>query len=111
MFYGSVDGGGTTVDASVDGTASVEPETCGADCTAELVSDAGAPGNLFRSQKAVPDAVHASVVAGEAAHFGKLAAEWWDPRRNSVETMVHNAQVFVRHGLSPVPPAKTRRKR
>ncbi|MGN7780419.1 TetR/AcrR family transcriptional regulator [Mycolicibacterium sp. 22603] len=39
------------------------------------------------------------------------AAEWWDPRRNSVETMVHNAQVFVRHGLSPLPPTKSRRKR
>ncbi|WP_294198009.1 bifunctional 2-polyprenyl-6-hydroxyphenol methylase/3-demethylubiquinol 3-O-methyltransferase UbiG [uncultured Sphingomonas sp.] len=30
---------------------------------------------------------HASVVAGEAAHFGKLAAEWWDPTGTSA--MLH----------------------
>jgi len=39
------------------------------------------------------------------------AAEWWDPRRNSVETMVANAQVFVRHSLSPAPKPKSRRRR
>lgn len=37
------------------------------------------------------------------------AVEWWDPRRSSVETMVSNAQVLVRHGLGPV--AKPARKR
>jgi TetR/AcrR family transcriptional regulator, cholesterol catabolism regulator len=31
------------------------------------------------------------------------AAEWWDPRRSSVEAMVANAEVFVRHALSPAP--------
>ncbi|WP_099025871.1 TetR/AcrR family transcriptional regulator [Mycolicibacterium palauense] len=36
-------------------------------------------------------------------------AEWWHPRRSSVETMVANAQVFVRYSLSPV--AKTARPR
>lgn len=30
---------------------------------------------------------HASVVAGEAAHFGKLAAQWWDP--NGSSAMLH----------------------
>jgi 2-polyprenyl-6-hydroxyphenyl methylase/3-demethylubiquinone-9 3-methyltransferase len=35
----------------------------------------------------IPAAPHASVVAGEAAHFGKLAAEWWDPRGTSA--MLH----------------------
>jgi AcrR family transcriptional regulator len=30
------------------------------------------------------------------------AAEWWDPRRSSVDAMISNAQAFVRHGLSPV---------
>ncbi|MDR6788251.1 2-polyprenyl-6-hydroxyphenyl methylase/3-demethylubiquinone-9 3-methyltransferase [Sphingomonas sp. BE138] len=34
-----------------------------------------------------PGPVHASVVAGEAAHFGKLAAEWWDPTGSSA--MLH----------------------
>ena len=35
----------------------------------------------------IPDAPHASVVADEAAHFGRLAAEWWDPRGTSA--MLH----------------------
>ncbi|KAA0120582.1 TetR/AcrR family transcriptional regulator [Mycolicibacterium sp. P9-22] len=39
------------------------------------------------------------------------AAEWWDPRRNSVETMVQNAQVFVRNGLSPNNSPAPRRRR
>ncbi|MEO6793305.1 MAG: TetR/AcrR family transcriptional regulator [Mycobacterium sp.] len=29
------------------------------------------------------------------------SAEWWDPRRNSVDMLVTNAQVFIRHSLSP----------
>jgi AcrR family transcriptional regulator len=28
------------------------------------------------------------------------AVEWWDPRRGSLETVVANAQSFVRHGLT-----------
>lgn len=28
------------------------------------------------------------------------AVEWWDPRRGSMETVVANAQSFVRHGLA-----------
>ncbi|MGU3500955.1 TetR/AcrR family transcriptional regulator [Mycobacterium sp. C31M] len=39
------------------------------------------------------------------------AAEWWDPRRNSVETMVQNAQVFVRNSLSPNNSPEPRRRR
>lgn len=40
------------------------------------------------------------------------AVEWWDPRRSSVEAMVANAQVFVRHSLGPVTrPVKQRGKR
>jgi hypothetical protein len=31
------------------------------------------------------------------------AVEWWDPRRGSLETVVANAQSFVRHGLSEAP--------
>jgi TetR/AcrR family transcriptional regulator, cholesterol catabolism regulator len=40
-------------------------------------------------------------------------AEWFDPRRASVEAIVKNAQSLVRHGLSPAPeaPAKQARKR
>jgi TetR/AcrR family transcriptional regulator, cholesterol catabolism regulator len=40
-------------------------------------------------------------------------AEWWDPRRASVEAIVKNAQSLVRHGLSPATeaPAKPARKR
>lgn len=30
---------------------------------------------------------HGSIVAAEAAHFGKLAAEWWDPKGSSA--MLH----------------------
>jgi TetR/AcrR family transcriptional regulator, cholesterol catabolism regulator len=29
------------------------------------------------------------------------SAEWFDPRRSSVDTIVSNAQVLVRNGLSP----------
>lgn len=35
------------------------------------------------------------------------AVEWWDPRRSSVEILVDNAQLFVRHSLSPAPAAAT----
>ncbi|MEA2768754.1 MAG: hypothetical protein QOD93_1716 [Acetobacteraceae bacterium] len=37
------------------------------------------------------------------------AVEWFDPRRTSVETMVANAQAFVRHSLSPAPGKPKRR--
>ncbi|TDH49357.1 TetR/AcrR family transcriptional regulator [Mycobacterium talmoniae] len=30
-------------------------------------------------------------------------AEWWDPRRGSVDAVVRNAQTLVRHGLSQAP--------
>jgi AcrR family transcriptional regulator len=40
-------------------------------------------------------------------------AEWWDPRRSSVEAIVKNAQSLVRHGLSPSDgvPTRTRQTR
>lgn len=38
------------------------------------------------------------------------SAEWWDPRRTSVETLVTNAQVFIRHSLSPAKPGTRRKK-
>jgi TetR/AcrR family transcriptional regulator, cholesterol catabolism regulator len=41
------------------------------------------------------------------------SAEWFDPRRSSVDTIVSNAQVLVRNGLSPAPlaPRATKRSR
>jgi hypothetical protein len=33
------------------------------------------------------------------------AAEWWNPRRGSIEVMVRTAQSLVRHGLGTTPPA------
>ena len=39
------------------------------------------------------------------------SAEWCDPRRSSVDTVVSNAQVLVRNGLSPAPAAITCAKR
>jgi hypothetical protein len=31
------------------------------------------------------------------------AAEWWNPRRGSLDAVVRTAQSLVRHGLGPVP--------
>jgi AcrR family transcriptional regulator len=39
------------------------------------------------------------------------SAEWFDPRRSSVDTIVSNAQVLVRYGLSPAPTATRLAKR
>jgi AcrR family transcriptional regulator len=40
------------------------------------------------------------------------SAEWWDPRRGSVDAIVRNAQVLVRNALEPAKPRSTvRRKR
>ena len=48
----------------------------------------------------------------QALVLGSLnwTAEWWNPRRSSLELIVKNAQSLVRNGLSPVdePPAVTR---
>lgn len=38
------------------------------------------------------------------------AAEWWDSRRDSVDTVVHDAQILVRNGLSPDGSARPKRK-
>jgi AcrR family transcriptional regulator len=35
------------------------------------------------------------------------AAEWWDPRRGSMDGIVANAQMLVRNGLSPVMKTRT----
>jgi TetR/AcrR family transcriptional regulator, cholesterol catabolism regulator len=36
------------------------------------------------------------------------AAEWWDSRRGSVDTVVETARILVRNGLSPAPPVNRR---
>jgi TetR/AcrR family transcriptional regulator, cholesterol catabolism regulator len=48
------------------------------------------------------DTRHAQLLVLGALNW---SAEWFDPRRSSVDTIVSNAQVLVRNGLSPVPPA------
>lgn len=37
------------------------------------------------------------------------AAEWWDPRKGSMDALVQNAQILVRNGLSPVAATKPKR--
>ncbi len=39
------------------------------------------------------------------------AAEWWDPRRGSLDSLVANAQGLVRSGISPAAGDTTKRKR
>jgi AcrR family transcriptional regulator len=39
------------------------------------------------------------------------AAEWWDPGRGSVDTVVSAAQTLVRSGLAPPKPARKKRTR
>jgi TetR/AcrR family transcriptional regulator, cholesterol catabolism regulator len=47
------------------------------------------------------DARHAQLLVIGALNW---SAEWFDPRRSSVDTIVSNAHVLVRNGLSPAPP-------
>ena len=47
------------------------------------------------------DARHAQLLVLGALNW---SAEWFDPRRSSVDTIVSNAQVLVRNGLSSAPP-------
>jgi TetR/AcrR family transcriptional regulator, cholesterol catabolism regulator len=39
------------------------------------------------------------------------SAEWWDPRRGSVDAIVRNAQVLVRNALEPAKPRSTARRK
>src|ERR1700756_4714577 len=61
-----------------------------------LFDDARADGQL-RSDL---DARHAQLLVLGALNW---AAEWFDPRRSSVDNVVSNAKVLVRNGLSPAP--------
>lgn len=54
------------------------------------------------------DVRHAQLLVIGALNW---AAEWFDPRRSSVDTIVRNAQVLVRNGLSPLPTGRARRAR
>ena len=54
------------------------------------------------------DVRHAQLLVVGALNW---SVEWFDPRRSSVDTIVSNAQVLVRNGLSPAPPASRLAKR
>jgi TetR/AcrR family transcriptional regulator, cholesterol catabolism regulator len=54
------------------------------------------------------DTRHAQLLVLGALNW---SAEWFDPRRSSVDAIVSNALVLVRNGLSPVPPAGRHTKR
>jgi AcrR family transcriptional regulator len=54
------------------------------------------------------DARHAQLLVVGALNW---SVEWFDPRRSSVDTIVANAQVLVRNGLSPTPTAARPAKR
>jgi AcrR family transcriptional regulator len=54
------------------------------------------------------DARHAQLLVIGALNW---AAEWFDPRRSSVDTIVSNAQVLVLNGLSPSPSGSRRANR
>ena len=69
-----------------------------------LFDEARADG-LLRSDL---DARHAQLLVLGALNW---SAEWFDPRRSSVDTIVSNAQVLVRNGLSPAPPTSRVTKR
>ncbi|CAJ1581063.1 TetR/AcrR family transcriptional regulator [[Mycobacterium] wendilense] len=62
----------------------------------KLFSDARADGQL---RDDIDDKLAQALVVGAL----NWAAEWWDPRRASLDTIVANAQTFVRHSLSPLP--------
>ena len=63
-----------------------------------LFDEARAEGELSNDL----DARHAQLLVLGALNW---SAEWFDPRRSSVDTIVSNARVLVRNGLSPAPPA------
>ena len=54
------------------------------------------------------DARHAQLLVVGALNW---SVEGFEPRRSSVDTLVSNAQVLVRNGLSPAPPASRLAKR
>lgn len=63
-----------------------------------LFADAIAEGQI----RADLDARYARMLVMGALNW---AAEWWDFKKGSVDTMVSNAQILVRNGLSPASPA------
>ena len=60
----------------------------------KLLADARAEGQL---RDDLDDQIAQALVLGAL----NWAAEWWDPRRISLDAIVANAQVVVRNGLSP----------
>lgn len=68
-----------------------------------LFDDAAAEGQMR-------DDLDPRIVQGLVLGALNWAAEWWDPRRGSLETIVANAQALVRSGIAPVPTKPPRRK-
>lgn len=62
----------------------------------KLFADARAEGKL---RDDLDDQLAQALVLGAL----NWAAEWWDPRRGSLDAIVANAQALVRHGLSSRP--------
>ena len=67
----------------------------------QLLQDADGAGLL----RAGLDPVAARMMVLGALNW---AAEWWNPRRGSLDTVVRTAQSLVRHGLGPPDPAVAR---
>ncbi len=77
-------------------------------------AEAGKYGDVWR--KLIQDAQNAGELradleprAARMLVLGALnwAAEWWNPRRGSLDSVVRTAQSIVRHGLSAEPPSDT----
>ncbi len=66
-----------------------------------LFADAIAGGEI----RADLDAQYARLLVMGALNW---AAEWWDAKRGSVDTVVETARILVRNGLSPAPAVKRR---
>lgn len=69
-----------------------------------LFDDAAAEGEMR-------DDLDPRVVQGLVLGALNWAAEWWDSRRGSLDTIVTHAQALVRSGIAPVASTPARRKR
>ncbi|WP_082690643.1 TetR/AcrR family transcriptional regulator [Mycobacterium sp. M26] len=68
-----------------------------------LFDDAAAEGEMR-------DDLDPRIVQGLVLGALNWAAEWWDPRRGSLDTIVASAQALVRSGIAPVPAKPARRR-
>lgn len=68
-----------------------------------LFDDAAAEGEMR-------DDLDPRIVQGLVLGALNWAAEWWDPRRGSLDAIVASAQALVRSGIAPLPTKPPRRK-